>query len=583
MVNNNISKFLKIVMIISVGLSFIGWFIYDGNSPIGVAIWSAMYKTIQTFVLETSFDSNPVPIVLQIAVYLAPISLAGAVIYKVFNTAKENLISFIFNMKNKDHIIITGSPSFCLEFIVGHQYSKSNTFLFMLPPESKNDLSSKFNNINIIFADPALAVSWKKCAVKNAKTAIVSLASIDEMQNVRDYVEKIRSRSKRKFFLNFALESISQVNFFSHSKLFKDSEFFYVEGFNLQHMAAQQAVEEYAPHFTLSNDYLKVKTPHLVIDGFNEYVKWVIIEAGQLYHYPALKKLKISLFCDNPQDVLDFIQQQPGIDETMDITTIPKGDVFYDFNSTSNSIFPSKSLDPYGLFLFPSDPWVVPEQVRRWRRYLSVNHSNSDYETKIHVFLPPVVQNPSFHKKQLQEYNKLKFTVHSVTDFIHIDRFLDNQNLIDSIALKIHEQYAADSSSSPSTPWPELSDANKEMNRRSARHLKIKLNLVGYTFSDNKNLPILDLPAFTADQIKMFAEIEHKRWNSEKLLEGFVAGEVGTDDNDTKYRKNVLLIHKDIRPFDQLSQRDISKDEETFRDLKSILSEILKSKRLIKL
>jgi len=79
-----------------------------------------------------------------------------------------------------------------------------------------------------------------------------------------------------------------------------------------------------------------------------------------------------------------------------------------------------------------------------------------------------------------------------------------------------------------------------------------KLRSVGI---DYKSLTFKDL---TDEEIEILAEVEHNRWNVEKLLMGFrpvtdeEKKEIDADiSKKNKYKKN-LQAHYDIRPFGEL-------------------------------
>jgi hypothetical protein len=100
----------------------------------------------------------------------------------------------------------------------------------------------------------------------------------------------------------------------------------------------------------------------------------------------------------------------------------------------------------------------------------------------------------------------------------------------EKIAKAIHEKYLKDQegkkpASDPSMqPWDKLSDNLKESNRRQADHIPEKLRRVGCGFA-----PTVDRdPAifeFTPQEVEIMAEMEHERWVSERLLDGWVYGE----------------------------------------------------------
>lgn len=126
--------------------------------------------------------------------------------------------------------------------------------------------------------------------------------------------------------------------------------------------------------------------------------------------------------------------------------------------------------------------------------------------------------------------------------------------------------------------WNKLTVALKWSNMYSAYTIETKLsslramrNLAADDFSQDRN-ELLD------SEIKVLAEIEHNRWNVEKLLMGFRkpskeedAYSVTTDDDRNIMKKNKkLFIHHDIRPFEDLD-RISELDSEFSRTLPWIL------------
>ena len=71
-----------------------------------------------------------------------------------------------------------------------------------------------------------------------------------------------------------------------------------------------------------------------------------------------------------------------------------------------------------------------------------------------------------------------------------------------------------------------------------------------------------DTAELTPEETEMLAEVEHNRWNVEKLLMGYRKPHknedkynIGNKDDKKLLKKNKeLYIHHDIRPFDQLDE-----------------------------
>lgn len=85
----------------------------------------------------------------------------------------------------------------------------------------------------------------------------------------------------------------------------------------------------------------------------------------------------------------------------------------------------------------------------------------------------------------------------------------------------------------------------------------------------------------TENEINLLAEIEHNRWNVERLLLGFKPYTIaerediklnGNKNINVEYNKDRLLIHKDIAPYEELEEgEDKDKDSKIVENLLNIL------------
>lgn len=117
--------------------------------------------------------------------------------------------------------------------------------------------------------------------------------------------------------------------------------------------------------------------------------------------------------------------------------------------------------------------------------------------------------------------------------------------------------------------WKKLTVALKWSNLYSAYAIRTKLAILrsmrGLKIDDTS----LDFQPLTDDEVEMLAEVEHNRWNVEKLLMGYRKAREDEDKyaNEDKFADDLaknrkLFIHHDIRPFDKLS--NIRKLDEEF-------------------
>lgn len=99
-------------------------------------------------------------------------------------------------------------------------------------------------------------------------------------------------------------------------------------------------------------------------------------------------------------------------------------------------------------------------------------------------------------------------------------------DLRETIAQAIHEAYRHARrgkvlNRAPSIArWDKLPDYLKESNRQQADHIFDKLHQIGCTVHKVTNRDITPI-TFTEDEIEIMAEMEHARWNMERLRDGW--------------------------------------------------------------
>ena len=112
--------------------------------------------------------------------------------------------------------------------------------------------------------------------------------------------------------------------------------------------------------------------------------------------------------------------------------------------------------------------------------------------------------------------------------------------------------------------WDDLPDEAKNSNLRQAADIPRKLRELGYTMIPNTDP---DAPAFKfdPDEIEKMAEMEHERWNEEKLLTGWTYG---------KIRNDKLYIHDCLLPWHKLSKEIKDYDYDAVEDIPIILKSV---------
>ena len=140
----------------------------------------------------------------------------------------------------------------------------------------------------------------------------------------------------------------------------------------------------------------------------------------------------------------------------------------------------------------------------------------------------------------------------------------------DTIARAIHEAYRdvqinSKQSIDPSlADWEDLIADLKESNRQQADHNIQKLLLIGCTIHKAKGQDI-SLMKFTEDEVEFLAEMEHARWNAERILSGWKWGN----------EKDVIKkISPYIVPWSELPDEVKEWDREAVQNIPKILANV---------
>ncbi|MBN2652568.1 MAG: hypothetical protein JXR63_09300 [Spirochaetales bacterium] len=576
--NKKIQLFLNMLVLASGLLAFFSWIEYDKIQPIATAIWSAFYKTIQTYIFGADLDTHEIPLGLKVAVILAPMSIASSILFSIIRYIRSRFFGLFLNLFSRNHIIIAGSPDFCYDLINKGKSVPNRKVIFLSSEFEHQQLTFNDSKITIIYGDLENPKDWNNLGIRHASNLILGTQYADSLDEIKTLLHPFLKSRKRPLEINYALETQAQREICAESKRWLSDKVFDAHSFQISSMAAAVAVEKFAPHHFISTSKLSKEPVHIVIDGFNQFCPWFLLEAIHLYHYPSFKKLKLTIIIDNSAELDDFFNQYPGVLRAAEISHFLRKDIQDNLHFCEKNINGFLDIPPDMVLSFPSEPWAIPSSARLWRRWGVINKNSATLPIKF--FLPENYPNKETFKSFDKEYLDLDFQVYSPEDFISLDHIIENREVIDSIAQAIHDSYA---SRYGAVAWNQLNDLEKDYNRRAARHLRVKLNLLGYDFSDKEDAISVEIPGFTRQEKSIFARLEHQRWNTEKILLGFIPGIFPQDKNEKNYFKNILRIHQDIRPFEQLTKEDISKDENTFEDLRWILDYVLKKQKFIKI
>lgn len=142
--------------------------------------------------------------------------------------------------------------------------------------------------------------------------------------------------------------------------------------------------------------------------------------------------------------------------------------------------------------------------------------------------------------------------------------FLDSRER-EELAQRIHEEYRdmqvenfrTDPNNLSLHPWDDLDPNLKESNRKQADHTFEKLRAIGFGMRkvEGKKIKVL---SFTKSEIEQLAEMEHGRWNAERLVDGWKPGP--EKDIIKKINPNLVawtMLPDDVKEWDRNAVRKL--------------------------
>lgn len=135
-------------------------------------------------------------------------------------------------------------------------------------------------------------------------------------------------------------------------------------------------------------------------------------------------------------------------------------------------------------------------------------------------------------------------------------------DLLEAVARAVHEGYRADQADRkpPDDPamaaWEELPEHLRESNRSQATDIFEKLRAIGCAVHQADDGEIA-LVSFTTAEIERLAEMEHDRWNAERLADGWTLGERDVLAKTSPYLVSWDELPEDVREWDREAVRRI--------------------------
>lgn len=597
---NDLKKYnwlFPVLILVALVLGVIGFNQYFDNQGQPISLFTAIYYSLQLFVLEFGSVSGKLPVFLDVARFLAPAVTASGIFLAIWEPFYKNYQLFRIRLW-KNHLVVCGlskKAELLIEDFIHTEKGKVK-IVVIDPDESRVSLMSlKKKGVIFLNGDATNEDELMKANILQAKF-ILALTQ-DEKVNIQiaQRATRLYHQFPKKILPDTVLQVILHVDDFYTLNIFKEfhekaeleesalrpagSKMDY-HVFSIFQLAASHMVDQYSPDQYCSLHELNDPPAHVLILGDTLAAEYIILEVAHMYHFANLKKTRVTVVSDDITDILQKMDAlYPSLRKTVEITYLSNVDFFNDNCPVDCSEIAVcfVALDDDGKSVYFS------RKLRQFifsRTLLKNNQNGSPDKRQIDFTFPPIKTLLPRNTALVHIFSDIKVEMKMLNiEMLNMDHQLCNKKTIvddrkaeDFIAEHIHYEWVKNHAtrdhigmSSMETEWDELKDAQKDSNRLPARHLNIKLRFVNAEFTDQEGGKELDMAALSDQVWDRIARMEHYRWMAEKYLNGYVYTRELTDKELMHFLNLTLKCHPDMVPFEELTREIQEKDMFTFR------------------
>jgi len=544
-------------------LGFYGFTIYFERTGESESFTDIAYLTFQLFTFGSGYVEGEVPLVLDIVRFLAPFTLVYAAVI-AFMWFIRHLYKLAVLRRYKDHTVFLGLGD--LGRLLLRDLQHLGEKLVVVTKEEINP-SERLLHPNTVFITKTHDEHdlLKQVRAKYAKR-IMCMADGDE-ENLStgfmagEFINSMQLKEKPKIFVQASMllvEQLQELDF--ENKASNNTPIIYdnIQFFNVYERAARNLVHTYSPDkfksFTNSEDQA-----HILIAGFNKLGQALLLQAAKLYHFTNRKKLRATVFYQPEEEKgkMGFIANYPGIEEVVDLKFYELGRVNdrnvvgFTGDSGIQVIYICGNNDFDSLKIFNKTNMLIRNETRVVFCHQASKSvlSRLKRENIHHYFI---------NEETLRVSSIIKNDMEEQAVKIHQLYMVKEKEKGQSAQLKALKQLTH-------KEWDKLTEQTKNQNRNQTEHIAIKLRTAGYKAVPSDDDEILSSFPDDEDMLELLAEMEHRRWNAEMLLNGWIYGEV---------RNEALKIHDNIIPYSKLEDPIKKYDREAVQNIPLILASV---------
>ena len=548
-------------------LGFIGWIEFFDIAGKSVSIFSLFQLTFGLFIRETFFPGFAdilnladyrIPLFLDIARIVAPWITLSVFITLVLSLLRNLTTVLAIRLFYRNHIVVISDDVNSNYLLNCVRLDFLDSKIVLLKDTKVQDFSCRrFEDIPVISGSKEDPSILKITAINRAKHIVI--ATNDDSVNVRllRSIEHTLSRKRKKKNIEIWLQ-IEDFKSFETFKGYKGEDPSLgtdVHIFSVFQRIAADTVDRFSPD---RYDTTGGSQREIAVLGLDTLGQWLVLEAAQMYHFANMKKLRVTIIDSEIENkVKSLLRICPLLKRVIEINPVELLD-FLQMDSP-------ESFSNVSTFFIAWEKIEEIEYISRKTRQLFFNSRESLESPAIVLADISSCLCSEIMKESLETLEAIGVTVSRPAGIS-----IKNEEECDCLAMQIHNIYSNLSQKELELEWSNMNDYFKDENRYAARHLPIKLRSLGLeAVPTDDPREAVDFKEILERSEQLLARLEHDRWLARKLVNGYIHGKK----LERKLRDR-LKIHVDIRPWEELSEKDREKDLVVLRNIENMLREI---------
>ena len=534
--------------------------------------WDAFYLSLQLFILHPNVEiSGLAGWELQIARFLAPAVTAYTTLETLAFTFREQL-QMVYLRFLKNHIVICGLGRKAL--LLSESYRKRGDRVVVIEMDSSNSLLRQCRELGVIvlIGDATNPGLLRQAQVHKAKYLISVCGNDGANAEIAVHARELVSRRKGE-----ALTCLVHIVDPQLCHLLRDQqiqmgkpEIFRLEFFNVFETAARVLFNKYPP-FNIGDRAQGIR-PHLVVVGVGRMGESLVANAARKWRDSASangERLRITLvdrYANSKKASLYL--RYPQMEGVCELVPVQLDIQSVEFEQADFLINSNKECDVTAIYVcLDNDSNSLAAALSLYYRLKALNipiHKILIVVRMVHdAGLATLLQGQKNQAKGFARIYSFGLLDHTCTpDLIFGCTY-------EILARVFHEEYRQNEIKKGITPeknpsivsWEGLSENLKELKRKEAEHIPLKLKAVNCDMAVSSDWSV---PAFcfSPQEIELLAEMEHARWVRERLAAGWRPGPA----NPVK-KTSPLLV-----PWSELPEAEKDKDRVSMRNLPLIVA-----------